>query len=208
MTDVDALCGEYLRRLDAALRDRSIPQRQHIVEQIAEHLHEARGELAVQSEAAVRSILERLGRPDDIAAAAAAGDGVGPPPAAPWFKRGKGFPVLAVLVVLIALGLTIGIFASRGSTPLRTTSGNTHTTTTMVGNAVGAVSVPVVLGESVPQATVTIQAAGLSVQGIYGNPNGQVISQDPSGDSRVPTGSEIALHTRPASSSPSASPDS
>jgi uncharacterized membrane protein len=103
MTDVDALCTEYLRQLDAALSDRSIPQRRQIVEQITEHLNEARGELTVQSEAALRSILERLGRPEDIAAAAAAGDGTGTPASAPWFKRGKGAPVVAVVVVLVAL---------------------------------------------------------------------------------------------------------
>jgi len=90
MTDIDALCAEYLSQLDAALSDRSVRQRQQILEQITEHLNEARGELAVQSEAAVRSILERLGRPEDIAAAAAGGDGTGPPPSAHWLKRGKG----------------------------------------------------------------------------------------------------------------------
>jgi len=208
MTDIDVLCAEYMSRLDAALNDRSVRQRQQILEQITEHLNEARGELAVQSEAAVRSILERLGRPEDIAAAAAGGDGTGPPPSAQWFTRGKGIPVLALVVVLVAMGLTLGFLASRGSTPLRTTSGNTHATTTMIGNAVGTVSVPVVLGESVSQATGTIQAAGLAVQGIEGDPNGLVISQDPSGDSRVPSGSEITLHTQPASSSPPVNPAS
>jgi hypothetical protein len=209
MTDIDALCTEYLGRLDAALRDRSIPQRPQIVEQITEHLNEARGELPVQSEAAVRSILERLGRPDDIAAAAVAGDGTGPPPSTAWFKRRNRIPVLAVVVVLVALGLTFGLLASRGSTPSQTTNGSTHTTTTTtVGNAAETVSVPVVLGESVPHATVIIQAAGLSVQGIYGDPNGLVISQDPSGNSRVASGSQIALHTQPAPSAPSAGPAS
>jgi uncharacterized membrane protein len=208
MTDIDALCAEYLGRLDAALRERSIPQRPQIVEQITEHLNEARDELPVQSEAAVRSILERLGRPDDIAAAAATGDGTAAPPRAPWFKRGNRIPVLAVVVVLVALGLTLGLLASSGSTPSRATNGSTHTTTTTLGIAAGTVSVPVVLGESVPQATVTIQAAGLSVQGIYGDPNGTVISQDPSGHSRVATRSQIALHTQSASSAPSAGPNS
>jgi hypothetical protein len=203
MTDVDALCTEYLSRLDAALSDRSIPQRRQIVEQITEHLNEARGELAVQSEAAVRSILERLGSPEDIAAAAAAGDGTETPPSAPWFRRGKGVAVLALVVVLVALGLTLGFLESNGSAPLRTTSGNTHntTTTTTFGNTAAIVIVPVVLGESVSQATVTIQSVGLTIQGVEGDPNGLVISQDPYGNSRVPSGSEITLHTQPASAS-------
>jgi hypothetical protein len=210
MTDVDALCAEYLSRLDAALSDRSIRQRQQILEQITEHLNEALGELPVQSEAAVRSILERLGRPEDIAAAAAAGNGTGPPASTPWFKRGKGVPVLALVVALIALGLTLGILESNGSAPLPTTSGNAHntTTTTTFGNTAATVTVPVVLGESVSQATVTIQSVGLTIQGIEGDPKGLVISQDPSGDSRVPSGSEITLHTQSAASSQPVGPAS
>jgi hypothetical protein len=202
MTDVDVLCAEYLRRLDAALRDRSIPQRQLIVEQVTEHLNEARAELTVQSETAVRSILERLGRPDDIAAAAV-GNGGAPPSSVPWFWRGRGMPVLAVVVVLVALGLTLGLLASRGSSPSRVSIDHLHSTATK-----GAVTVPVVLGESVAQATVTIQVSGLTVSGIEGDPNGLVVSQDPVGASRVPSGSAITLDTQAASPSSSASPAS
>jgi uncharacterized membrane protein len=203
MTDVDALCAEYLKRLNTALRDRSIPQGPQIVEQITEHLNEARAELSVQSEGAVRSILERLGRPEDIAAAAAAGGGTGPRQRAPWFKSGKGVLVSALLVVLSALGLTIGLLESNGSTPVRTVGGSTSTTTTTTtfGNTAAAVTVPVVLGETLSQATVTIQSAGLTIQGVDGDPNGLVSAQEPAGGSRVPSGSEITLHTQPASAS-------
>jgi uncharacterized membrane protein len=202
MTDVDALCAEYLKRLDTALRDRSIPQGPQIVEQITEHLHEARAELSVQSEGAVRSILERLGRPEDIAAAAAGG-GTGPRRSAPWFKSGKGVFVSALLVVLAALALTIGLIESNGSTPVATVGGSTSTTTTTTtfGNTAAAVTVPVVLGETLSQATVTIQSAGLTIQGVDGDPNGLVSAQEPAGGSRVPSGSEITLHTQPASAS-------
>ena len=210
MTDIDALCADYLSRLDAALSDRSVRQRQQIVEQITEHLNEARAELPVQSEAAVRSILERMGSPEDIAAAAAFGGTTGTsPPSVPWFKRAKGAHVVALVVALVALGLTLGFLESKGSPPSRTTSGSTNTTTTTtVGNTALAVTVPVVLGENVSQATVTIQSNGLSVQGIEGDPNGLVISQDPSGGSRVPSGSEVILHTQPSSSSQPVSPAS
>jgi hypothetical protein len=208
MTDVDALCAGYLAQLDAAQRFRSIPQRQQIVEQVTEHLNEARAELTGQSEVAVRSILERLGRPDDIAAAAATGDNAGPPPSLPWFRQGKGISVLAGVFALVALGLTLGIIASRGSTPPRAGIGHTHTTTAPSTNAIETVTVPLVLNQTVPAATVTLQAAGLTVQGIEGNPNGLVISQDPSGGSRVSLGSAITLHAQAASSSSSASPAS
>jgi uncharacterized membrane protein len=205
MTDVDALCAKYLEQLDAALRDRSVPQRQQIVEQVTEHLNDARAELTVQSEAAVRSILERLGSPDAIAAAAAAGDDA-ERPRAPWYKRRNGISVLAGAAVLVALGLTLGLLNVHDTTPAGTTIGRLHTTTTTTTttttlSVIGTVTVPVVLGESISQATVAIGASGLTVFGIEGNPNGPVVSQDPVGDSRVPSGSAITLHTQVASAS-------
>jgi hypothetical protein len=192
MTDVDALCDEYLRRLDEALRDRSVPQRQQIVEQITEHLNEARAELTLQSEAAVRSILERLGSPETIASAAAANGVSGAPSSARRFGQGRPIPALAAVVVLVALGLAIGLLASRGSTPSRTSISRTLTPGT---RAIGTATVPVVLGESISEATAAIEASGLSVEGIEGNPNGPVVSQDPSGGSRVPPGSAVTLHS-------------
>jgi hypothetical protein len=193
MTDVDALCSEYLKRLDEALRDRSVPQRQQIVEQITEHLNEARAELTFQSEPAVRSILERLGSPETIATAAAAGDDANEAPSSGrWFKRRRGIPALAGVVVLVALGLAIGLFASRDATPSRTSISRTLAPGT---SAIGTTTVPVVLGESIAEATAAIEASGLTVQGIEGTPDGPVVSQDPSGGSRVPPGSSVTLHT-------------
>jgi hypothetical protein len=208
MTDVDALCAEYLSRLAIALNDRSIPQGPQIVEQITEHLNDARAELPVQSEVAVRSILARLGRPEDIAAAAAAGDGTGTRRSAPWFKSGKGVLVVALVVVLAALGLTVGLLESNGSAPLRTVGGGTATgtTTTTFGQTAAVVTVPVVLGDTLSQATVTIQSLGLIIEGVDGNPNGLVNSQEPSGGSRVPSGSEVTLHTQPSSATQPVSP--
>jgi PASTA domain len=202
MTDIDALCADYLRRLDAALSDLSVGQRRQIVEQITEHLTEARSELTFESEVAVRSILERLGRPEDIAAAAALGNPTGPSPSAAWFVRGRRPLVLGLVVALVAVGLTVGLLASNGSTPSRTSSGNLHPTTTVVGQAIGTVTVPVVLGDNIAQATVDIQSAGLTIQGVEGGPNGLVTSQEPSGGSRVESGSEVTLHTQPASTQP------
>ena len=201
MTDIDKLCADYLRRVDAELNDRSVRQRRQIVEQITEHLNEARGEQPVQSEAAIRSILERLGRPEDIAAAAALGDATGPSPNAAWFRRGKRTLVLGLMVALVAVGLTVGLLESNGSTPSRRIGSDLHPTTTVVGRAVGTVTVPVVLGDNIAQATVDIQSAGLSIAEVEGGPNGLITSQEPSGGSRVASGSEVTLHTQPVSPS-------
>ena len=145
--------------------------------------------------------LKRLGRPEDIAAAAALGDATGPSPNAAWFRRGKRTLVLGLMVALVAVGLTVGLLESNGSTPSRRIGSDLHPTTTVVGRAVGTVTVPVVLGDNIAQATVDIQSAGLSIAEVEGGPNGLITSQEPSGGSRVASGSEVTLHTQPVSPS-------
>jgi hypothetical protein len=90
----------------------------------------------------------------------------------------------------------------RGPTRSGAGTGHTNTPTTLATGAIGTVAVPLVLGQTVPQATAHIKAAGLSVFGIEGDPNGVVDSQEPAGDTRVPSGSAITLHSQVASSRP------
>ena len=202
MSDIEALCADYLSRLDTALSDRSVRQRRQIVEQITEHLNEARGELSVQSEVAVRSILERLGRPEDIVAAAALSDTAGPSPRSPRVTRGRVALVLSLVVLLAAVGLTVGLFESNSSPRSRTNGRTTSTPTTVIGKAAETVTVPVVVGDSISQATVAIQSAGLTIRGVDGSSDGLVDSQAPSGGSRVEPGSEVTLHSQPTSPGP------
>jgi eukaryotic-like serine/threonine-protein kinase len=56
-------------------------------------------------------------------------------------------------------------------------------------------TVPNVIGDSVSQATTTLQADGLGVSGVSGNPNKNVIGTQPSVGSTVNTGSNIQLFT-------------
>jgi PASTA domain len=93
-----------------------------------------------------------------------------------------------------------------GPTPTRGGNDHANTTTTLSTGATGTVIVPGILGKTVSQATATLQAAGLNVFGIAGDPNAMVVSQDPVGDSRVPSGSANTLRTRLAPTSSSASP--
>jgi hypothetical protein len=202
MTDVDALCAEYLKRLDTTLSDHATPQRELILEQITEHLIDARGELVVQSEAGVRSILERLGRPEDIAAAAAIGEDTVEPARSQWFQQRNRIQIISAVVVIAALGLTVGLLASKGSTSPRSATAITHPTTSTGHNAGKTVTVPVVVGQSIAQATAGLKATGLSVIGIAGDPVGLVVSQEPAGGSIVAPGSAITLHTQINPSSP------
>jgi beta-lactam-binding protein with PASTA domain/tRNA A-37 threonylcarbamoyl transferase component Bud32 len=56
-------------------------------------------------------------------------------------------------------------------------------------------TVPNVIQDTVSQATSALQQAGLSVSGVSGNPNSNVIGTQPSVGSTVPTGSSIQLYT-------------
>jgi len=66
-TDTDALVNDYLRRLTIAVG--SIPQtrRVQIIKDISSLVYETRSMLPVQSPAAVLDILDRVGRPENIA---------------------------------------------------------------------------------------------------------------------------------------------
>ena len=56
-------------------------------------------------------------------------------------------------------------------------------------------TVPNVIQDSVSQATSALQQAGLSVSGVSGSPNSNVIGTQPSVGSTVPTGSSVQLYT-------------
>jgi len=53
--------------------------------------------------------------------------------------------------------------------------------------------VPNVIGESVPQATSVLQADGLDVTGVQGNPNGTAVGTDPATGTTVPDGSAVSI---------------
>ena len=67
----DPLVDDYLRRLDAAASSLPADQREELVSEIRDHLQEALGQTPAGDQAAVRNALERLGSPEEIAAAAA-----------------------------------------------------------------------------------------------------------------------------------------
>ena len=66
----DPLVDDYLRRLKAAAADLPRERREELVEEIEAHVDEALGEAGADDETAVRDVLERLGSPEEIAAAA------------------------------------------------------------------------------------------------------------------------------------------
>ena len=86
----DRLASDYLARLDAAARALPADRRAELLEGISEHLASARDAGELGDEAAARTLLDRLGEPEEIVAAArdegpgaAAEAGDGPPPWGP-----------------------------------------------------------------------------------------------------------------------------
>lgn len=68
--ELDSLVSSYLNKLNDALGDLPAPQRQQIVESIANHIDEARSSASSENEVTLREILEHVGDPSEIAIAA------------------------------------------------------------------------------------------------------------------------------------------
>jgi hypothetical protein len=88
------LVEEYLDRLEGELRDLSRARRRELVDEIGEHIAAARAELAPGDEAGLRTVLDQLGDPADIAAEARERFGVQP-------RRGGALEVVALILVLL-----------------------------------------------------------------------------------------------------------
>jgi hypothetical protein len=106
-SQADKLVEDYLKRLNRELRDLPRARRRELVDEIAEHISEGRADLEVEDEATIRTLLERLGTPEDIAADAHERFGVR--------RRSGAIDVVALVLVLIGgvvipvLGWLIGV---------------------------------------------------------------------------------------------------
>lgn len=104
---VDGLVADYLRRLEAALSRLPAARRGALVAEIAEHLSEARAQLDGADEIAVRELLDRMGRPEDIAAEAVSGQ-------VPRRGRGRGrMAVLGAAAVLVVASVVTALVVAR-----------------------------------------------------------------------------------------------
>jgi hypothetical protein len=69
-THADQLVDQYLSRLDSALQGVPAARREEIIEEISNHIADERGRLHDDSDAAVLNLLDRVGDPVELAAAA------------------------------------------------------------------------------------------------------------------------------------------
>jgi hypothetical protein len=93
MASIDELVADYLKRLDKELRDLPRGRRRELVDEIAGHIAEGRADLELEDEASVRTLLDRIGAPEDIAAEARERFGVQ--------RRGGALDVVALILLLI-----------------------------------------------------------------------------------------------------------
>jgi uncharacterized membrane protein len=94
-TKVDALVDHYLKDLEAELRGLPANRRRELLDEVGEHITAARATMDTETEAAIRTMLERLGDPADIAAEARERFGIQAEPTKPTI------PWLEVLTLAI-----------------------------------------------------------------------------------------------------------
>jgi hypothetical protein len=86
---VDALVDHYLKDLEAELHGLPANRRRELLDEVGEHIAAARAAMDPETEAGIRTVLERLGDPADIAAEARERFGVqaaSARPAIPWLE--------------------------------------------------------------------------------------------------------------------------
>lgn len=103
---LNPLAEQYLDRLDAAARVLPTPDREELVAEVRGHLEA--GLAGDASDADVRNLLDDLGSPADIVAAAAPDPGAASPPGQD--RPGPTTGGWGVVEILAVLGLTLGTF--------------------------------------------------------------------------------------------------
>jgi hypothetical protein len=99
---IDRLVADYLARLERAARVLPPGRRAELLEEIRDHITTARAAGAAADEAAVRTMLDRLGEPEEIVAAARETDLHGTaPPGMAAARPGTGVELGAVLLMTL-----------------------------------------------------------------------------------------------------------
>ena len=174
----DAIVSRYLDQLRAALGDAPAARRNQLVEEISEHIAEARADLPVDDDVALNELLDRVGRPEDIAMEAGF---------APSARRRPWVVAALVAVLLLLAGTTVGMLATHHHRE----------------SASAMVRVPSIVGRPTMVAVSTIRAAGLAVSVTTSKGAGSstiVLAQQPAGGTQIRRSQAVRLLVGPASS--------
>ncbi|MBC6468064.1 HAAS signaling domain-containing protein [Actinomadura alba] len=118
MTVTDPLIDEYLDRLETATRTLPSARRAELLAEIKEHIEVTLSQSQDEGEATVRSVLDRLGNPEDIAREAGAGLQATAPAGGPaaWRadgqtggRRGVAAFELATVILLLVGGIVLPV---------------------------------------------------------------------------------------------------
>ncbi|MDR6322216.1 HAAS signaling domain-containing protein [Actinoplanes couchii] len=117
MTETDHLIAVYLARVDQAAIRLPAARREELVNDLREHIEIARSESEVDSEASIRTILDRLGDPESIVAAADTQTDlprvtVPPPVAAPPGRNPKTVWIIAGALAVAGVVVLFCLFAA------------------------------------------------------------------------------------------------
>lgn len=200
--ELDQLVEEYLRQLDAALRRLPEERRRHLVDEVRSHIAEGRALMDDPTEADIRTLLERLGPPEEIAGESMITDRATEtaPRRRSWLPTG----IAAALVAAgLATGLTVGLGGATPSTHIVRPPAPTTTATSAV------VVLPTLTGEATSSAIASLSRAGLrsvveeaaTAVGPRLLPKGAVFTQTPPAGSMVAPGSIVTLIVSPGPSS-------
>ncbi len=111
----DALVEDYLDELEKELAGLAPRERRELVEDLTEHIRSERAELETDSEAGVRQILDRLGSPATVAAAARAESprSVAESPGSVAAPGGRSRPSVRILLIVLGVVLTLVVVLFR-----------------------------------------------------------------------------------------------
>lgn len=108
-TSADRLIDDYLDRLERELAEFPAARRRELVQEISEHIAEARAGLEPENEAQIRNVLDRLGDPADIAVEARGSVEEQPTAAAPAPERRSGALEVVALVLILLGGVVVPV---------------------------------------------------------------------------------------------------
>ena len=187
-TDVDEIVDEYLARLRAALGPLPAARRAQLLDDISQHIVEARARFPEQSPVAVLKLLDRLGTPEEIAREAMEPR----EPRAARQRRRYGLIVgLSVAVLVVAGGLAAGLLLGLSAGGKATPAASVSTTAVLI------VTVPNVVGLPVVEAANELASVGLRVvvQSVQSSAlsSAVVAAQAPQAASRVAVGSVVTI---------------
>jgi hypothetical protein len=166
----DKLVEDYLARLDRELAGFPRARRRELVEEISGHIAEARADLDTENEAEVRTLLDRLGDPADIAVEAGERSDRG------GARRTSGWDIVALILLFIG-GVIIPVVGWLVGVVLLWASAAWSTREKLIGTLIvpGGLALPGALATLTWSAESCSGGPGIETTCTGGNPVGDVL---------------------------------